>query len=835
MEMEQSDDSPQPSPKPRKKKLKIKDELEDSESRSASDSDMQPIAKQSPRGRRKKTEEGTTHEQRNGRMASMGLMSGGSNFVIQLPKDLNCDIETVKKYMEEPGCSFKFARRITKAELTTEMLNETIFSEEGVPLIIGEYTDGWDRDLFPWNWHRKNYANTRMENSPRDNDTCKDLRGWTVGDYVDYIKLPAEKRDPPRLYGKDMPCPPTWWNYVEDHMDRFFAYRGKYDLVACLEEELQPLSLMVYIGFEGNWTPGHKDMCGSNGHNIMVHADEDAYALWFVMARKDRDLVAKFWRENGGSIDHDNHFMSMEKLKNAPFTVYVIEQREGDFVLVPPLSPHEVYNKGGRNVKVSWNTISTQSIPTSLSSLENLRFMIKPEVYRIKATVYRALEKFVKTTSAMDKETIVKNFVYLVPAVEEILAKELISTADVGKAPFLHFDADTPSVMRLDKSHTHRLVCDFCKCDIFNRCYHCKECKRGGIDMCMDCVAEGRKCGHVKDLELAECIPNSECRKVLEAAKVLLAKYAEVPSVSNNSISVSSIAFARMELAKEEKSSYCHQCRRPRQNSTICICTKCSAKYCDTCLWGRYGIKIITCLQNRGWICLKCDNKCNCADCCRARGEDPYDPILIKERDEQLAQMQFLADFAVDLGADQMQFGGVADRKRPKARTFKKSGSTTLERKNSQALDFPEISADETKRLEEIGQAMTDRGDTPEEFTLENEPRPETPISSPPVLEFALSDLLATEQTLSNDQTLPSDETASQTLPPDQNLPAQQNLAADQALPADQTPPDQILPAEQALPSDQTLPSDPADQALLELLSAEKLDFEEPSPEIANE
>lgn len=42
---------------------------------------------------------------------------------------------------------------------------------------------------------------------------------------------------------------------------------------------------------------------------------------------------------------HDNFFMPLEKLAKAPFTVYVIKQKEGDFVLVPPECTHQVVNK----------------------------------------------------------------------------------------------------------------------------------------------------------------------------------------------------------------------------------------------------------------------------------------------------------------------------------------------------------------------------------------------------------------------------------------------------------------------------------------------------------
>ena len=70
------------------------------------------------------------------------------------------------------------------------------------------------------------------------------------------------------------------------------------------------------------------------------------------MKTEDKDKVAEYWNEKGGSIDHDNYFMSWQSLMNAPFDVYVVEQKVGDFVIVPPLCSHQVINKGGNSIKV---------------------------------------------------------------------------------------------------------------------------------------------------------------------------------------------------------------------------------------------------------------------------------------------------------------------------------------------------------------------------------------------------------------------------------------------------------------------------------------------------
>jgi hypothetical protein len=58
----------------------------------------------------------------------------------------------------------------------------------------------------------------------------------------------------------------------------------------------------------------------------------------------DKDRAADVWKSCGGMLDHDNFFLAPEQLRKADCTIYTIKQREGDFVLVPPESPHQVIN-----------------------------------------------------------------------------------------------------------------------------------------------------------------------------------------------------------------------------------------------------------------------------------------------------------------------------------------------------------------------------------------------------------------------------------------------------------------------------------------------------------
>src|SRR5688572_29498509 len=92
-------------------------------------------------------------------------------------------------------------------------------------------------------------------------------------------------------------------------------------------------------------------------------------------------------------MDEDNCFIPLSHLKNAPFKVMLIEQRIGDFVILPPNAPHQVINRGGKSVKIAWNTLTAKSLPQSILALPTYREYGKNQVYRIKTLAFYALEK----------------------------------------------------------------------------------------------------------------------------------------------------------------------------------------------------------------------------------------------------------------------------------------------------------------------------------------------------------------------------------------------------------------------------------------------------------
>ena len=132
---------------------------------------------------------------------------------------------------------------------------------------------------------------------------------------------------------------------------------------------------MCYLGIGDTYTAAHKDICASTGHNLMCFSEDDGSSFWFMTAKDDAHLVAEYFHtELGEELDWETHVTTVEEFANAPFTVYVTEQKVGDLILVPPRGVHQVVNRGGLAMKASWSRIT----------LDNLRMALRSEllIYR---------------------------------------------------------------------------------------------------------------------------------------------------------------------------------------------------------------------------------------------------------------------------------------------------------------------------------------------------------------------------------------------------------------------------------------------------------------------
>jgi hypothetical protein len=73
--------------------------------------------------------------------------------------------------------------------------------------------------------------------------------------------------------------------------------------------------------------------------------DENSISIWKLFHPKDYELVEKYLKFFfQSSLEHDNCFMNTTFLAAVPFQTIIFEQRLGDYIIIPPNSPHQVEN-----------------------------------------------------------------------------------------------------------------------------------------------------------------------------------------------------------------------------------------------------------------------------------------------------------------------------------------------------------------------------------------------------------------------------------------------------------------------------------------------------------
>ena len=405
-----------------------------------------------------------------------------------------------------------------------------------------------------------------MENAR--NLTAKDNLPLTIGHYLrnvglltdQYFERPDnyKEKNRQRIYLKDIDCPPVWEDKLREYIPNPYFYLNEStgevggpgainehipntagmrkgrgiapagDLMSLLPNHMRAENLMCYIGHEGTYTPAHREMCATLGHNIMVEAsgtvnDEGEHerpgsSIWFMTETKDRNLVAEYWLSIlGHDIEVESHFAQIIALKKAPFKVYIVEQKPGDLILIPPLAPHQVWNRGTRTMKVAWNRTTVETLEMAFSeALPNARLVCRDEQYKCKAIVYYSLLKY----SALVKiilegrqqagesaliyrydrrmRQLQKDFKRLLILYKNILLSETFNPDIPQERPdFIPFDSN--------------ITCSYCRGNIFNRFLTCPSCKDAfatgtdePYDICMECYVMGRSCACVSSLKWVE-------------------------------------------------------------------------------------------------------------------------------------------------------------------------------------------------------------------------------------------------------------------------------------------------------------------------------------------
>jgi len=552
----------------------------------------------------------------------------------------------------------------------------------------------------------------------------------TMGHYLRSMKqltnqwTPTNFRDErrQRLYLKDIDCPPEWQErlskvmppnvfYMNDNVDqrgskgrgddpdmfqeaRTVAPAG--DLMSSLPEQMRAQNLMCYIGHEGTYTPAHKEMCASLGQNIMVDASSGANeekpgsSIWFMTETKDREVVREYFLSMlGHDIEIEKHFAQINAWKKATFPVYIVEQRVGDFILVPPLAPHQVWNRGTRTIKIAWNRTTVQTLEMALrEALPKARLVCRDEQYKNKAIIFYTLQKYYHEMQEMEKSAdigllgfgtdLIRNstrmkqmaadFKSLFALFTEILVDEMFATKEKD-VEFVEFDSC--------------ITCSYCRANVFNRFLTCKHCVRQLVngdedtyDVCMECYAMGRSCLCISGLTWCEQWKWSHLVDRYEDWRAMIVKndgfvsfeHSPLPlELARNKTGKKSVAQICQEQLKrrpwkdltkidqpqvEEDSDieigengrplkknpkrkrkkgdvyHCHVCGHKDHTYRLAFCSNegCPNAYCFGVLYRAFDLMPQDVLQTERWECPRCLRICNCASCRRGGNTNPYIP-----------------------------------------------------------------------------------------------------------------------------------------------------------------------------------------------------------------
>jgi JmjC domain, hydroxylase/Zinc-finger domain of monoamine-oxidase A repressor R1 len=576
--------------------------------------------------------------------------------------------------------------------------------------IIYEYVD-----------RRLTYA-TLVENA-RDL-TKKTNLPLSIGHYLNNMALLTNQwnsknyKDPERqrIYLKDIDCPLLWYDKLSRLIPPALFYlnesTGDYggpgaveepnpngpgtrrgrgigqagDLMSSLPSEMRAENMMCYIGHEGTYTPSHREMCASLGHNIMVEASTGAVedgkstkpgsSIWFMTETKDRHVVSEYWLSAlGHDIEVENHFAQVNAWKAAPFKTYVVEQRAGDFILIPPLAPHQVWNRGTRTMKAAWNRTTVETLEMALEeALPRARMVCRDEQYKNKAIIYYTLLKYSKllTAAASLKQKsskrppakvrqLQKDFRRLHALYTQILISEsFLPGQEEREIEFIAYDSN--------------ITCSYCRGNIFNRFLTCPSCigelptgDEDTYDICLECYAMGRSCQCISKLKWAEQFSWGDLAQKHEYWRRQIIHFeGQVTERSPKSLKVEIERYQRRTLAeicqvelkkrpwKDIKKPAApldqgHESeevevngegivqkkkRKPRQSEKfkrehkVCHfhttwepkwkqieCSQCDASFCYGTLARAFDMKPQDILAEKNWKCPRCRNFCLCRRC----------------------------------------------------------------------------------------------------------------------------------------------------------------------------------------------------------------------------
>ena len=296
----------------------------------------------------------------------------------------------------------------------------------------------------------------------------------------------------------------------------------------------------------------------------MCYTENEGRSFWFMTNPSDCGIVAGHFRKLGHELDWEDHVATLEELADAPFDVYILEQKLGDLILVPPrryvtnssrlltytnkplsLSFHQVINSGGITIKTSWSRMSIRSLEIALyhelpiyrryivSVIPSFSIKVKSsrvcrsEIYRVKRTIYDTLIRRTASLETLIHETPDSTLDSVNPLCQEV-ARLIALLDDILEQEYSTHHRRLRQITNSFAPNGHNHVCDFCGADIFLSSFQCDSCSsRDGSEdpvcICPTCVVEGRMC----KCRSMEPVQNGSFRDILRTRNNAMVKLRE--------------------------------------------------------------------------------------------------------------------------------------------------------------------------------------------------------------------------------------------------------------------------------------------------------------------
>ncbi|KFH66212.1 hypothetical protein MVEG_08312 [Podila verticillata NRRL 6337] len=390
-----------------------------------------------------------------------------------------------------------------------------------VPIVISDWhlSAVWDKDLFSVDGISKHFSHftqigsRRIKVRDQDNTTDKDIG------LKEFLELLSQEKCP--YYWKDEDqIPKAWDNFLMELLPEELTFCGPFDLNTRFKDnpKVSSSNLMSYIGGHGSSTPCHFDYCGSVGHNLMTWAYKDSSSLWYIASPKDYGKVKQLWDSWGKFFEQENYCATVDELMASEFLFYRVDQKPGDLIILPPMAPHQVYNKGKATVKLAWNRITPE---TALNAVQNIlpryKEIAHPEAYKVKAAVHAAILGRLPLMNADSPTSFVKSFLVCLNVFGMILYDDWIELGHLKARRKLAFPENHifQEPVTVAGGESLSLVCTFCQGDIWNRHLICEDSEdrlhrsRKPYLLCMECFGRGRGCPHRNkpSLKIRQCFP----------------------------------------------------------------------------------------------------------------------------------------------------------------------------------------------------------------------------------------------------------------------------------------------------------------------------------------